>query len=1265
LVAHGGKCDSVPGWQVSRIPKSDLPDPTINPMKKSNLLGAILTALAVWAPAIQAQVTIPESFALPSSSADKTKPGFKVRTVQASTANGTLPNTLARTEDQLAGLLLQPNGTPYANIADLTAFNADGTYDESNIISYTDGTMPGIPGTEGHTDNIAMEMVTYLDLPVGEFGMIVNSDDGFRVTTGDVRDRLNEIKLAEFDAGRGAGDTTFTFKTTKAGLYAFRLIYFEGGGGNSVDWFLSPPTDFAARTHVNAGDVKAYRALTTQPTLGPAIKATSPLQGSANQPPRAGMTALIEDGSAPLNQASLRITLAGVDITSKAVVTKTGTVTKVVYAPTDLAQPLSDQVYGISFDDPTATGGKRNATLTYKTGAYANLTLPSPIYFEGFDGVAEGSLPAGWTTTSPIAASGFEDLNDPSSDSYLVWVVISKIRVQELSARWDANRRLYTPEGYINGQRIESLIDKNFAYHESDIRSGSQYAELFSPTVNLTGKTDVYLVYHSVYEQNQDNIAGVEYSIDDGATWLPVVYMVDEADIAKKADGTTDAEATLTNPQTDTAVYNDPNTGEEIGRSYGAFVKSAQSTWKDLAAYISGRVNDNSQESKRVEKFRLEKADNQAKVKLRFFQAGTGSWYFGVDSVGFYSITTIDPPSLTAQPENASRFVGTSASFKVGATGQSLTYQWQKDGADITGATADTLVLNNLTKANAGKYRAIVKNPGGQVTSAEATLTVQDIPGDASSLKNGLAVYLPFDGNLTDVSGKNRNGTAVGTPELTTGLVGSGAVRVKSVRADSNYNFVTLGSNANLNFGESTAFTVAYWQKTERVAGDPSVVANKNWGSGNNRGWTIGTQTDGRLELNYRRTEADGLSRKDLDLAGQKLNENVWRHVVVVWDINNEAVSYVDGVKVANTPIAPGTGSLNDPALALNIGQDGTGAYTDGEWDGLIDDFAIWDRPLSATEVSTLYAFGVFGDSFLAPPVTTDLAVHLKFDGNLTDSSGKNRNGTAVGKPELTTGSIGSGAVRVKSVRADSNYNFVTLGSNGALNFGETKDFTVAYWQKTERVAGDPSVVANKNWGSGNNTGWSIGTQTDGRLEWNYRRTGVDGLTRKDLDLAGQKLNETAWHHVVVAFGINGTVDSYVDGIQVNSQSIAPGTGSLNDAALALNIGQDGTGAYTDGEWDGLIDDLGIWERKLSKREVATLYGQGLNGVSLDGSGGGGTRPTVTIARGASGVVITWSGSGRLQSAASVSGPWTDVPGATSPSTQATSSAAGYFRVAQ
>jgi subtilisin-like proprotein convertase family protein len=68
-------------------------------------------------------------------------------------------------------------------------------------------------------------------------------------------------------------------------------------------------------------------------------------------------------------------------------------------------------------------------------------------------------------------------------------------------------------------------------------------------------------------------------------------------------------------------------------------------------------------------------------------------------------------PSITSQPSSISRCAGTSASFTVGASGTSSTFQWRKAG------DGDAAV-------DAGPYDCVVSTPCGSVTSSTATLTV-------------------------------------------------------------------------------------------------------------------------------------------------------------------------------------------------------------------------------------------------------------------------------------------------------------------------------------------------------------------------------------------------------------------------------------------------------------------------------------------------------------------------------------------------------------
>src|SRR5207249_3438966 len=161
------------------------------------------------------------------------------------------------------------------------------------------------------------------------------------------------------------------------------------------------------------------------------------------------------------------------------------------------------------------------------------------------------------------------------------------------------------------------------------------------------------------------------------------------ADIHRFPDGTVDAVTTL-----QTFV----DSGAAYGLNYGAFIGAPIT--QDLAPYISGRVNDDTFESHRVELFPLPKADNQAKVKFRFMQAATGSWYWGVDDFGIYSIPPISPPP------------GPTLSITRTGTGLSITFTGTLQSADdvtgpftdVAGATSPFAITPN---ANHKFYRSI------------------------------------------------------------------------------------------------------------------------------------------------------------------------------------------------------------------------------------------------------------------------------------------------------------------------------------------------------------------------------------------------------------------------------------------------------------------------------------------------------------------------------------------------------------------------------
>ncbi|MFC1584982.1 immunoglobulin domain-containing protein [Fibrobacterota bacterium] len=91
---------------------------------------------------------------------------------------------------------------------------------------------------------------------------------------------------------------------------------------------------------------------------------------------------------------------------------------------------------------------------------------------------------------------------------------------------------------------------------------------------------------------------------------------------------------------------------------------------------------------------------------------------------------TADPPQITSHPAAQAVTEGQTASFSVTATGEgTLTYQWRKNGSDISGATSAGYTTSATSMAdNGAQYDVIVSNAGGSVTSNAAVLTVSPLP---------------------------------------------------------------------------------------------------------------------------------------------------------------------------------------------------------------------------------------------------------------------------------------------------------------------------------------------------------------------------------------------------------------------------------------------------------------------------------------------------------------------------------------------------------
>ncbi len=82
-------------------------------------------------------------------------------------------------------------------------------------------------------------------------------------------------------------------------------------------------------------------------------------------------------------------------------------------------------------------------------------------------------------------------------------------------------------------------------------------------------------------------------------------------------------------------------------------------------------------------------------------------------------------PVLTSVLTNEIMAGGTTVTFRITALGAgTLSYQWQSNGVNISGATNTTLVINGATPYNANTYNVVVTDAYGSVTSQRAALSI-------------------------------------------------------------------------------------------------------------------------------------------------------------------------------------------------------------------------------------------------------------------------------------------------------------------------------------------------------------------------------------------------------------------------------------------------------------------------------------------------------------------------------------------------------------
>ena len=402
-------------------------------------------------------IPLPPATALPAGSS--TVGGFTVRVAQAP-QTGAVANNISRAGQQITGTLRDSLGALMLNEA-LPGMGTDGSHlvptinFEDNgagfdLIDYANGNLfltsfvpeffPGIPGSGMHTEKFAVEVVGFLDLPAGShtFGVCVgtdrtdvNDDDAFAVFVARNPRDFFGLKVAEFSRnapppfqGNTHNENLWTVEVATAGIYPFRLLYWQTGRDANLQWYtLKAEERILVNDTTNPLAIRSYASTTVANARGPYVAEARPVPGSAGNSAAAPIEAVIVDGaSSTVPVAGVQLRLNGGLVTPTR--TRAAPRVTVAFSPNP-NRTTPDNVVRLDYTDSGGTAwqsgwnfginvsGGSGTTATGQwdfDGGNLAATVGQPLqYFDGPAGLTQQGTKFGTTTALGVPRIGGQE----------------------------------------------------------------------------------------------------------------------------------------------------------------------------------------------------------------------------------------------------------------------------------------------------------------------------------------------------------------------------------------------------------------------------------------------------------------------------------------------------------------------------------------------------------------------------------------------------------------------------------------------------------------------------------------------------------------------------------------------------------------------------------------------------------------------------------------------------------------------------------------
>jgi len=462
----------------------------------------------------------------------------------------------------------------------------------------------------------------------------------------------------------------------------------------------------------------------------------------------------------------------------------------------------------------------------------------------------------------------------------------------------------------------------------------------------------------------------------------------------------------------------------------------------------------------------------------------------------------------------------------------------------------------------------------------------QTVPNNVPT--NGLIGWYPFDGNANDESTNGNNGIINGAT-LTADRFGDNE---KAYEFNGPDTFITL-PNDFFNGTQNGLYSINLWAK-HNSTNKNSVLFYKG---GSWKESSINLLSNGKIHYGYK--ESNTNSTIQILESNTVLDSNKWYNICIT-AANGEVKLYINGIlesQLQTNYVVDWSTSINTSCAGVgtHFGKNYNNCSTNNGNYGIIDDFGIWNRSLTQEEISDLYN----GNETVCVPEyipTNGLIGFWPFCGNANDESGNNLDGTIIGSTELTNDRFD---------QTNSAYDFDYANAS----FGQQNDEIYIPYDdilNVNNITASVWVYPRQYFWSGDSgtantvvlTRWENGTSNPSGTAWRivYDSSSVLGAisngTSSRVAEDNNPLTLNNWNHIVMTYN-SESIKLYINGV-LKATTTSPGV--MNTASTSgISIGE---AAQYNGYWhptDGIIDDIGIWDRALTAQEITNLY----NGTSL------------------------------------------------------------------